>query len=97
MKLNPSDTTKQMKAVLVTTKHRGVFFGYQKSLDGDLITLARCRCAIYFGAKGGFLELAKTGPTENSRIGSEAEEVVLYDVTSISNVSSEAEDKWLSA
>ena len=50
------------RAVLVTTEHRGVFFGYATDPDGDTITLRACRNAIYWSADvRGFLGLAATG------------------------------------
>jgi len=85
------------RAVLVTTKHRGVFFGYLKKQEGTTVTLTTCRNAIRFGTTKGFLELANTGPTSNSKIGSVASAVELYDITSIAEVTPEAESKWLEA
>lgn len=83
------------KHVLVTTKHRGVFAGYleQDSAPASLV-LSRARCAIKFGTERGFLQLASTGPTKNSRIGDEAPSVTLYDITSITETTPEAEAKW---
>ena len=82
-----------MKAVLVTTIHRGVFFGYQESLDGDCIVLTKCRNCLRW-ERGGFLALAKTGPDKDCRIGDEAERVQLFGVTSIADCSEEAVKAW---
>ena len=35
------------RAVLVTTEHRGVFFGYATETDGATITLRNARNCIY--------------------------------------------------
>lgn len=76
-----------MKAVLVTTEHRGVFFG---ELEDDTdqaarsLTLKNCRNAIYWSGDKGFLGLASDGPQNGSRIGSTAPNVLLHDITSVS-------------
>lgn len=84
-------------AVLVTTKHRGVFFGYIDPAfkDNVHLDLETCMCAIYWGTTRGFQELATTGPTEKSRVGSAAESCRVRDVTSVTTVSQEAEAAWL--
>lgn len=87
----------EKRAVLVTTDKRGVFFGFLERQEGDKVTLTSCRCAIRWNTTGGFLELAKDGPNSGSKIGSEAERVELYGVTSIADVSAKAVEKWLEA
>ena len=89
-----------MKAVLVTTKHRGVFFGYVEkdaNLNKKTLSLSKARMAIYFGTTKGVMQLADTGPTEKSRIGSPADIPCLHDVTAVFNVTKEAEKKWISS
>ena len=70
-----------MQNIIVTTKHRGVFFG-QVADDTDLtnttLRLENARCAIYWGTTGGVAQLAKTGPTRKSRIGATATIVALH-------------------
>ena len=83
--------------VLVTTEYRGVFAGFLESQDKRKVVLARARCAIKWNTTGGFLELAKDGPNEDSKIGSEADRITLYGVTSIADVSAKAIEKWLAA
>lgn len=87
------------KTVIVTTKHRGVFFGelIESNADSKSVRLANVRCAIRFGTKGGFIELANTGPTKNSRIGDPAPSADIYDVTMITDVTAEAAEKWRAA
>jgi len=83
------------RAVLVTTKHRGVFFGHATNTAGDTITLKRCRNCIYWSADvKGFLGLATHGPTNGCRIGPAADIVELRDITSVSDVSAEAVKQW---
>lgn len=38
---------KAERAVLVTTAHRGVFFGYAKDTTGPTINLSRARMCVY--------------------------------------------------
>ena len=88
-----------MKAVLVTTKYRGVFFGYLSEMPNAPaeLDLSGCRNCIYWsGEVGGFLGLAATGPTNKCRIGPTVDSITLYEVTSITPVSAEAEAKWKS-
>jgi len=82
--------------VLVTTEFRGVFFGYANpdKLSDENLTLRGCRCAIYWAGDRGFLGLASHGPHKDSRIGSTAKKVRLRKVTSVTDVSSEAEKVW---
>lgn len=44
---------KDERAVLVTTKHRGVFFGYTIATDGEVIKLRAARNCICRGADHG--------------------------------------------
>lgn len=85
------------KAVLITTKYRGVFFGYVKAdekLPGE-ITVTGARNCIYWSADcGGFLGLAAKGPTKNCRIGTRVDELTLYEVTSVTPVSDDAAQAW---
>lgn len=88
-------------AVLVTTEHRGVFFGYidpEKTAE-KTVSLERCRNCIYWASSiGGFLGLASVGPDRNCKIGKQAPlPVVLHAVTSVSQCTKEAEEKWNAA
>ena len=80
--------------VLITTKHRGVFFGQLVTREGNLVTLENARCAIRWNTEGGFLELADRGPNEGSKIGPTAPQIELYDVTSIAKCTDEAVTAW---
>lgn len=85
------------RAVLVTTQHRGVFFGYEESRDGTSIVLKRARnCVRWFGTRG-FLGLAEAGPNDACRIGPPADRLELLNITSIADVSPAGADKWESA
>ena len=77
--------TKARKAVVVTTEHRGVFFGYlvSETQGGSVVKLARARCCIYWSSDvRGFVGLATNGPTNSCRIGPAAD-IKLQKVTSL--------------
>jgi hypothetical protein len=83
---------------LVTTEFRGVFFGYAEDTSGDNITLTNARNCIYWSSEtGGFGGLASEGPASGSRIGAVIDKIDLRKITSVSEVSSDAENAWNSA
>ena len=85
------------RAVLVTTAHRGVFFGYASATEGDVIVLARARLCVYWSRDvHGFMGLASNGPTASCRIGPPAN-ITLRAITSVVEVSPEAVTRWESA
>jgi hypothetical protein len=84
------------RPVLVTTSHRGVFFGYASDTSGDVIHLSRARMAIYFGTTRGVMQLAETGPTATSRISARAD-LELRSITSVMEVTPVAAVAWESA
>lgn len=86
--------------VLVTTVHRGVFFGFadETKLGDKSISLTKCRnCLRWHESVGGFLGLASKGPSKQCRIGTEAKEVFLHDITSVTHCSDEAVAAWTNA
>lgn len=89
-----------MKAILVTTQHRGVFFGYvEDSADVTKTTLALkgARCAIRWNTTKGIAELAEDGPNPNSKIGATADIEALHDITGVWSVTEKAEKSWTTA
>lgn len=85
---------KPTQPVLVTTKHRGVFFGYTTDPHADPITLTNARCAVYWSIDvRGFMGLAANGPTASCRIGPRCD-ITLRDVTSVSKVTPDAAKAW---
>lgn len=82
------------RPVLVTTEHRGVFFGYAEDIDGETIQLKNARLAIYWTADlRGFMGLASDGPSSGCRIGPRAD-ITLRDITSVTEVAPGAVEKW---
>lgn len=88
------------KAVLVTTQHRGVFFGRLENGQDEnarSLVLIGCRNAIYWSKQTGnlgFLGLAAEGPGEGSTVGATAPRVLLHDVTSVTDCTEAATKKW---
>jgi hypothetical protein len=81
--------------LVVTTKHRGVFFGYGTPSTKNTIRITDCRMCVYWDSSvKGVVGLAAKGPSEYCRIGPAAPSMILQDVTAIFEVSSEAELKW---
>ena len=82
-------------ALLVTTLHRGVFFGYGVSSDEKTITLKKAQMCVYWSADvKGVLGLASTGPSGSCRIGPAVPSITLQNVTAITECSEEAEKAW---
>ena len=82
------------RAVLVTTEHRGVFFGYADKTDGDVINLKRARNCIYWpAAQKGFLGLASDGPVNGSKIGPAAD-IELRAITCVAECTPKAVEAW---
>ena len=87
-------TKKKERAVMVTTVHRGVFFGYATETAGTTVALKRARNCIYWSADvKGFMGLAATGPSKSCKIGPRAD-IELRDVTSVVEVAPEAVARW---
>lgn len=85
------------RAVIVTTAHRGVFFGYATDTDGDTIELKRARLCVYWSADvKGFMGLASGGPTKTCRIGPAAD-ITLRSITAVVDVSEAAVKAWEAA
>jgi hypothetical protein len=71
------------RAVVVTTAHRGVFFGYTDQTDGEIIKLRAARnCLSWSASVKGFMGLAATGPDKNSRVGPPVN-IELRNITSV--------------
>ena len=98
-----STKTKAKKtAVLITTSHRGVFFGYTEKKPEEIIAkkacfLTRARNCIYWpSSQKGFLGLASEGPHKEARVGPSAD-LGLSDVTGVALCSDVAVNAWESA
>lgn len=86
-------------AVVVTTEHRGVFFGYidPENSKGDIIAMRGARNCVYWstGVRG-FMGLAATGPDKQSKVGPAAD-IEVRKITSVIKCSEEAIKAWEAA
>lgn len=84
-------------AVIVTTAHRGVFFGYATDISGETIKLRAARlCVSWSSDMHGFMGLASMGPSKSCRIGPPAN-IELRAITAVVEVNKEAALKWETA
>lgn len=82
------------RAVVVTTKHRGVFFGWATDTDGEIIKLHAARNCLSWPAENhGFMGLASMGPVKGARVGPAAD-IDLRDITSVIACTPEAIEAW---
>ena len=86
------------RPVVVTTEHRGVFFGYVPEgavLDAKTIRIERARNCIYWDAEvRGVVGLAARGPIKESRVGPAAKAITLQNVTAVIEVTPAAAAIW---
>ena len=81
--------------LVVTTSHRGVFFGYGVPSDAQTIRLERARMVVYWSCDvRSVLGLAATGPSKACKVGPTAPAITLRDVTSVIEVSEEAAKRF---
>jgi hypothetical protein len=85
------------RAVLVTTAHRGVFFGYTIDTSGAVIKLRAARNCLFWPTENkGFMGLANMGPVKGARVGPAAV-IELRDITSVAECTTAAVAAWESA
>ena len=83
---------KQKQApIIVTTAHRGAFFGYGEPSDAESIRIERARMIVYWSADvRSIIGLAATGPSNGCKIGPAAPAITLRNVTAVVECSEEA-------
>ena len=92
--------TKQQKriGVVVTTIHRGVFFGYvptTQKMDAKIVRLIDVRmCISWASSVRGMPGLAATGPDNQCRISPRCPAMTAQDVTAIFECSPGAIEAW---
>lgn len=85
------------RAVIVTTEHRGVFFGYATDTGGETISLKDARLCVYWSSDmHGFMGLAQAGPSSSCRIGPRAD-ITVRNITAVVEVEKAAVSRWESA
>ncbi len=86
-------------AVIITTSYRGVFFGWIKPEEKKekTIEVIRCRNVRYWTSEtDGFQGLSSNGPNKSCKISAEAGgPCVIHDITSVTQCSESAVEKWL--
>jgi hypothetical protein len=81
--------------LVVTTSHRGVFFGYGRPTTNKTIRLTKAQMCVYWSADvKGILGLAASGPTRGCKIGPPVPAMTLQDVTGVIEASEQAEKAW---
>ena len=94
------------KPVVVTTDHRGVFFGYvsaevlqdAQAVMPETLTLRDARMCVYWTSDvRGVLGLAATGPNKRCRISPAVPSLTLSGLTAILDVAEEAAKNWEAA
>jgi hypothetical protein len=92
--------TKPKRYVVVTTAHRGVFFGVLSGTQSDtdkVFTLTDVQMCVYWSADvRGVLGLAASGPSKSCRVTPAVPKMVLQDVTSVMDATPEAVKAWQS-
>jgi hypothetical protein len=91
-----------MRAVVVCTDKRGVFFGYvgdeitnEHLLSGPIHDLERARMVLWWSKDmNGVMGLASKGPSRDCRLSEEAD-ITVRDLHAVFNVTPEALEKWV--
>lgn len=90
--------TSNLIPVLVTTVHRGVFFGWidpAKRYESTIDMVGVRNCLFWHESVNGFLGLAVTGPNPQCRVGTKVTGIfTCRDVTSVTDCSPEAVTAW---
>lgn len=73
------------KAVIVTTKHRGIFFGYTEAgLTDSELELTQARMIVYHSADShGVVGCAERGPGRGARVSPSVKRLGLRDVIAV--------------
>jgi len=95
-------TQKKTRPVVVTTEHKGVFFGFipvgEISLhpaDGKALTLTDAQMCVYWSSDvKGVLGLASHGPTRSSKVTRPVVTLTVTEVTAIADATAEAVKAW---
>lgn len=85
-------------ALVVTTKHRGVFYGYGIEPKDDIpntIRLESARmCVSWSSSIRGVLGLAACGPDKSCRVGLKVPAITVNDITAVIKCSPKAVEAW---
>jgi hypothetical protein len=88
-------TKKAVRPVVVTTQHRGVFFGNLDSSENNTVVLSEAQMCVYWSADVcGVLGLAATGPSRGCRVTPVVPRIVLSGVTAVMDATEGAVVAW---
>ena len=89
-------TTKTTRPVVVTTEHRGVFFGNVEKIEPDnKIVLTDAQMCVYWSSDvKGVLGLAATGPSKSCKVTPAVPRIGLTGVTAIMDCTEAAVAAW---
>lgn len=85
------------RPVVVTTEHRGVFFGYLNGDDsnGKVVSITEAQMCVYWSADvQGVIGLAVTGPSKSCKVTPAAPKITLQGVTSVMDATDDAAKAW---
>jgi hypothetical protein len=81
--------------LVVTTLHRGVFFGFGRPTNNKIIRLTKAQMCVYWSTDvKGVLGLASNGPTRGCKVGPPVPAMTLQDVTGVIEASEQAQKAW---
>lgn len=89
--------TKKFQPVVVTTEHRGVFFGMLDTNDeaAKVVSIKDAQMCVYWSADvQGVLGLAATGPSKSCKVTPKVPKITLQGVTSVMDATPEAAKAW---
>ena len=100
-RLETQQVTNDKIPVIITTSHRGVFFGWidpAKRYDSVIDMTGARNCLHWHESIGGFLGLAGRGPNNKCRVGAQVDGTfTVRDVTSVADCGPEAVAAWEAA
>ena len=90
------------RPVVVTTEHKGVFFGlipagevFLHPADSKALTLTDAQMCVYWSEDvQGILGLASDGPTKGCRVTRQVSKMTVTEVTAVMDVSDKAVKAW---
>jgi hypothetical protein len=83
------------RPVVVTTEHKGVFFGNLVSQDDASVTLTDAQMCVYWSADvRGVLGLAAAGPSRGCKVTPAVPRIELQGVTAVMDATGEAVLAW---
>jgi len=88
---------KQQRPVVVTTEHRGVFFGFLNGDDANAptLTITDAQMCVYWSEDvNGVLGLASSGPSKKCRVSPKVPRLTLQAVTAVMDATDDAVKAW---